>query len=371
MHWTQRPQLAHRPPPPRGGGGGCGKLCVYVWGSRSCPAGAGSSAHGQKRLCRLRGSIGLLNDELRFLAMSLSPQCTPGPFCCMQVSCNDWSVSHEVTSAYLLEKLVSSHSALLLEPGFPLDGADSWVGSSYFASEPWTWNAKLAASVNGQQPKDFIAHRPWADQMQVQSGLPAESMQHPPFPFPFPLSVGSSQRTSSPTAPGQTRCRYSLGCLQKACSTLLSLSRSLCQRAAAKGLHRPPPLGRTDAGTVWAACRKHASPSFPFPVPSTNVLGQSSILPKVHGPFRCSPEVLNLCKLDALSNPSCCRGLQGLIHPASWLEEVGLRLHRMWKGCSFTAPQLMLHFNEPSDVCRALSCSKDVAACRGHPEMAL
>ncbi|KAK9867851.1 hypothetical protein WJX84_004192 [Apatococcus fuscideae] len=95
---------------------------------------------------------------------------THSPHPALKVSCNDWSVSHEVTSAYLLEKLVSSHSALLLEPDFPLDGADSWVGSSYFASEPWTRNAKLAASVNGQQPKDFIAHRPWADQMQGASG---------------------------------------------------------------------------------------------------------------------------------------------------------------------------------------------------------
>lgn len=95
---------------------------------------------------------------------------------CVQVSCNDWSISDEVTSAYLLEKLMSSHStkALRLEHGFPLDGADSWVGSSYFASEPWTLDAELAAHVQkavntGQPQAPYVLHRPWADQMQVRA----------------------------------------------------------------------------------------------------------------------------------------------------------------------------------------------------------
>ena len=96
------------------------------------------------------------------------------PWPCLQVSCNDWDVSDEVTSAYLLEKLMSSHStrALRLEQGFPPDGADQWVGSSYFAIEPWTLDAKLAAHTyaaqHSKRPKEqFITRRPWADQMQV------------------------------------------------------------------------------------------------------------------------------------------------------------------------------------------------------------
>ncbi|KAK9831777.1 hypothetical protein WJX74_008932 [Apatococcus lobatus] len=105
------------------------------------------------------------------------------PHPALKVSCNDWSISDEVTSAYLLEKLMSSHStsALRLEHGFPPDGADQWVGSSYFTTEPWTQDAELASHLYVAQhlehpEKQYVTSRPWADQMEA-PGMKQEPSQ--------------------------------------------------------------------------------------------------------------------------------------------------------------------------------------------------
>ena len=86
----------------------------------------------------------------------------------MQVSCNDWHLQSEVSSAYLLEKLVYSMQEAGVEGGPPPDGADSWVASPYAALQPCTIQGLYDLRLKGTW------QRPWADEMEVnESSVPA------------------------------------------------------------------------------------------------------------------------------------------------------------------------------------------------------
>lgn len=108
-------------------------------------------------------------------------------WCLLQVSCNDWHLQSEVSSAYLLEKLVYSMQEARVEAGAPQDGADSWVASPYAALQPCTIQGPDDPRLKGTW------QRPWADEMEVselsmsagvhaglfvQCWLPLSSMQY-------------------------------------------------------------------------------------------------------------------------------------------------------------------------------------------------
>ena len=79
----------------------------------------------------------------------------------MQASCNDWHLDSELSSAYLLEKLVGSMAKAGVEAGSPDDGADTWVATPYAMLEPCTIDGPLDPRCNGTWS------RPWADEMKV------------------------------------------------------------------------------------------------------------------------------------------------------------------------------------------------------------
>lgn len=82
----------------------------------------------------------------------------------LQASCNDWHLESELSSAYLLEKLVGSMHSAGVEGGPPPDGAHTWVESTYAMLKPCTLDLKLGAAdarINGSW------QRPWADECQV------------------------------------------------------------------------------------------------------------------------------------------------------------------------------------------------------------
>lgn len=81
--------------------------------------------------------------------------------CLMQVSCNDWHLESELSSAYLLEKLVYSMQEAQVEAGPPEDGADSWVATPYATLQPCTIGGSDDARLKGTW------QRPWADEMEV------------------------------------------------------------------------------------------------------------------------------------------------------------------------------------------------------------
>ena len=54
------------------------------------------------------------------------------------MAANDWCMRHELGSAYLLESLIEAECAWSQTPGFPSDGADTWVVSDYFSASPTT-----------------------------------------------------------------------------------------------------------------------------------------------------------------------------------------------------------------------------------------
>ena len=74
---------------------------------------------------------------------------------CLQVSCNDWCLRHELSSAYLLECLNQVEQDARLGPGFAEDRADTWIESDYFCSLPRTLQEHAAW------------RRPWLEQPQV------------------------------------------------------------------------------------------------------------------------------------------------------------------------------------------------------------
>ena len=81
--------------------------------------------------------------------------------CLVQVSCNDWHLVSELSSAYLLEKLVYSMQEAQVEAGPPQDEADSWVASPYAALQPCTIEGEDDARLKGTW------QRPWADETEV------------------------------------------------------------------------------------------------------------------------------------------------------------------------------------------------------------
>lgn len=84
--------------------------------------------------------------------MHVAPLCTFEGFGRgWQVSCNDWCLVKELSSAYLLEKLVTPLHELELGYDFPADGADTWVSSCYLTREP----------RQKKNESDWV--RPWQD----------------------------------------------------------------------------------------------------------------------------------------------------------------------------------------------------------------
>ena len=81
--------------------------------------------------------------------------------CSTQASCNDWHLGSELSSAYLLEKLVLSMQEAGVEAGPPEDGADSWVASPYAMLQPCTIQGPDDPRLQGTWK------RPWADEMEV------------------------------------------------------------------------------------------------------------------------------------------------------------------------------------------------------------
>ena len=80
---------------------------------------------------------------------------------CVQVSCNDWHLESELSSAYLLEKLVYSMQEAGVEPGPPKDEADTWVATPYAMLQPCFIQGPDDPRVQGTW------QRPWADEMEV------------------------------------------------------------------------------------------------------------------------------------------------------------------------------------------------------------
>ena len=110
---------------------------------------------------------------------------TANVVCLLQVSCNDWHLESELSSAYLLEKLVYSMQEAGVEAGPPQDGADNWVASPYAALQPCTIQGPDDERLKGTW------QRPWADEMEVSEsssqlltglfcsiGCAFQSMQH-------------------------------------------------------------------------------------------------------------------------------------------------------------------------------------------------
>ena len=79
----------------------------------------------------------------------------------MQASCNDWHLESELSSAYLLEKLVHSMQEAGVEAGPPEDGADSWVASPYAMLQPCAIQGPDDPRLQGTW------QRPWADEVEV------------------------------------------------------------------------------------------------------------------------------------------------------------------------------------------------------------
>ncbi len=88
----------------------------------------------------------------------------------MQVSCNDWHIESEMSSAYLLEKLQASCRHAGVEASLGSDDAegddpDGWVESTYAMLQPnhipHNANRREHPRLNG------FWQRPWADEMKV------------------------------------------------------------------------------------------------------------------------------------------------------------------------------------------------------------
>ena len=88
----------------------------------------------------------------------------------MQVSCNDWHIESEMSSAYLLEKLLASCRHAGVEASLGPDDAegddpDGWVESTYAMLQPFhiphNANRREHPRLNG------FWQRPWADEMKV------------------------------------------------------------------------------------------------------------------------------------------------------------------------------------------------------------
>ncbi|DBA78805.1 hypothetical protein WJX77_001831 [Trebouxia sp. C0004] len=86
----------------------------------------------------------------------------------LKASCNDWHLDSELSSAYLLEKLVGSMAKAGVEAGSPDDGADTWVATPYAMLEPCTIAGPLDPRCTGTWS------RPWADEMKGQACTPEE-----------------------------------------------------------------------------------------------------------------------------------------------------------------------------------------------------
>ncbi|KAL0053317.1 hypothetical protein WJX82_004176 [Trebouxia sp. C0006] len=86
----------------------------------------------------------------------------------LKASCNDWHLDSELSSAYLLEKLVGSMAKAGVEAGSPDDGADTWVATPYAMLEPCTIDGPLDPRCTGTWS------RPWADEMKGQACTPEE-----------------------------------------------------------------------------------------------------------------------------------------------------------------------------------------------------
>ena len=86
----------------------------------------------------------------------------------LQVSSNDWHVESEMSSAYLLEKLMASARQAGVEAEVPEGHPDPdiWVETHYAMLEPSSLHETTSEPV-GEVGADGTWQRPWAEEMQV------------------------------------------------------------------------------------------------------------------------------------------------------------------------------------------------------------
>ncbi|KAL0040081.1 hypothetical protein WJX79_005501 [Trebouxia sp. C0005] len=99
--------------------------------------------------------------------MSFSNAAAPPP--CIKVSCNDWHVESELSSAYLLEKLLASCREAGVEAEVGEGGADpdTWVETPYALRQPCSLHEQTGEPMC-KLGLDGTWQRPWADEMQTQ-----------------------------------------------------------------------------------------------------------------------------------------------------------------------------------------------------------
>jgi len=92
---------------------------------------------------------------------------THSKFESLQVSCNDWHVESELSSAYLLEKLLANgrEAGVEAEVGEGTD-PDTWVETPYALRQPCSLHEETG-EPKSKLGLDGTWQRPWADEMQV------------------------------------------------------------------------------------------------------------------------------------------------------------------------------------------------------------
>ena len=85
----------------------------------------------------------------------------------LQVSCNDWHVESELSSAYLLEKLLANgrEAGVEAEVGEGTD-PDTWVETPYALRQPCSLHEETGEPMC-KLGLDGTWQRPWADEKQV------------------------------------------------------------------------------------------------------------------------------------------------------------------------------------------------------------
>eukprot|EP00884_Botryococcus_braunii_P000886 jgi/Botrbrau1/10799/Bobra.0064s0005.1 len=104
----------------------------------------------------------------------------------LKVSCNDWCLLRELSSAYLLEKLDAPLHKLGMGSGVPTDGADSWIDSSFLAREPY---------LKRHRPNNW--KRPWQDELLMDSDNGCQGNQITEEQLQTGPRQGADQRNTS------------------------------------------------------------------------------------------------------------------------------------------------------------------------------
>ena len=97
---------------------------------------------------------------------------THGKLYRLQVSCNDWHVESELSSAYLLEKLLANgrEAGVEAEVGVGDADPDTWVETPYALRQPCSLHEETGEPMC-KLGLDGTWQRPWADEMRVSAHL--------------------------------------------------------------------------------------------------------------------------------------------------------------------------------------------------------